>query len=298
MTHDTVYENALNVLKTRLPESIFALIAENTDTEELRIRANRPISLTRNGKNHLYRISVTMAELREILCSLCDGSVHAFEESICDGYLAIGHNIRIGVAGHAVRSNNTVTAVNTISSICIRLPHTSLCKNNPLTKIASSLFPACGILIYAPPGVGKTTLLRQTAIDLSQSPFQKRIALIDTRGELYDDETMHDCLIDCLDGYPRGKGIEIATRTLSPELIICDEIGNDEEAKAILESQNAGVPLIASAHAVSRGQLMQRKALRLLCDAGVFSYIARLCRNRENGYFYFSEECDLRQKGR
>ena len=94
-------------------------------------------------------------------------------------------------------------------------------------------------------------------------------------------------LIDVLHGYPRAKGIEIATRTLSPEVIFCDEIGSAEEARAILGAQNSGVPLIATAHADSREVLFRRPNIRLLYENGVFRYYIGLRRHPEASAFDF-----------
>ena len=83
-------------------------------------------------------------------------------------------------------------------------------------------------------------------------------------------EMFENNLVDVLRGYPRAKGIEIATRTLSPEVIFCDEIGSAEEAKAILSAQNSGVPLIATAHADSRETLFRRPNIRILYENEIF----------------------------
>ena len=97
-----------------------------------------------------------------------------------------------------------------------------------------------------------------------------RVAVIDSRGEFRDDEAMSGTLIDLLDGYPKAEGIEQATRTLSPELIVCDEIGGADEASAILAAQNSGVPLIASAHAGNMNELLRRTPIKMLYENGVF----------------------------
>ena len=135
--------------------------------------------------------------------------------------------------------------------------------------------------------VGKTTLIRDLAAQISGGSFPRRVALIDTRGELYIRRLFVGCLVDVLHGYPRAKGIEIATRTLSPEVIFCDEIGSAEEARAILGAQNSGVPLIATAHADGREALFRRPNIRLLYENGIFRYYIGVRRNPEAGAFDF-----------
>jgi stage III sporulation protein AA len=130
-------------------------------------------------------------------------------------------------------------------------------------------------------------LIRDLASLLSGGEAPRRVALIDTRGELYMQKLFGHHLVDVLHGYPRAKGIEIATRTLSPEAIFCDEIGSAEEAKAILGAQNSGVPLIATAHADSREALFRRPSIRLLYESGVFRYYIGLRRHPQAVRFDF-----------
>ena len=112
------------------------------------------------------------------------------------------------------------------------------------------------------------------------------MALIDTRGEIYIKSMFAESIVDVLHGYPRAKGIEIATRTLSPEVIFCDEIGSAEEAKAILSAANSGVPLIATAHAESFDTLLKRPNIRTLYDHHIFRYYIGL--SRKDGSKQFS----------
>ena len=90
-----------------------------------------------------------------------------------------------------------------------------------------------------------------------------------------------------LSGYPRGIGIEIAARTLNPQLIVCDEIGADiKEAEAITAAHNCGVALLASAHASSAEQLKRRRGIAMLCERGVFSYYVGISRGIGEEYEY------------
>ena len=91
-------------------------------------------------------------------------------------------------------------------------------------------------------------------------------------------EMFGDSMADFFEGYPRGAGIEIATRTQNPEVIICDEIGGEDETRAVLASQNAGVPLIATAHGKNVRELYFRPNVRMLIDAGVFRYLIGITR--------------------
>ena len=95
-------------------------------------------------------------------------------------------------------------------------------------------------------------------------------------------------LCDFLDGYPKGTGIEIATRAFSPQVLICDEIGDEAEARAIIAAQNSGVPLIATAHGTDIASIMLRPNIKLLYDAGIFRYYIGVRRDESNGKYTFS----------
>jgi stage III sporulation protein AA len=151
------------------------------------------------------------------------------------------------------------------------------------------------VLIYSPPGVGKTTLLRAVAARLSGGRDPLRTVVIDTRGELSYGSDGENLCLDVLSGYPRRQGVEIATRSLNAQVIICDEIGDYEEAMALVASHNCGVPLIASAHAANTDQLLSRTGIRLLHEADIFGAYVGISRAGNMDFAYdvtIKEDCD------
>ncbi len=236
---------------------------------EIRLRAERPASLTIEGKNQILPVICTHTELSLVVKNFCGGSLYAHSETLKAGYISLAGGYRVGVAGRAVLENGKIVGVSDIYSVNVRVPHSLKGVGEYAYKILSELRFCSGMLIYSRPGVGKTTLLRDVAHRLS-SYGGKRVALVDTRGELDSTFLKKGCMIDLLSGYPKGQGIEIATRTLSPEFIICDEIGTLEEARAILDVQSSGVPLVASAHAEDLDELLRRPAFSLLHRNRVF----------------------------
>jgi stage III sporulation protein AA len=74
---------------------------------------------------------------------------------------------------------------------------------------------------------------------------------------------------------------------MNAQLILCDEIGNDREAEAVLAAANCGVPIVATAHAASVGQLLMRPGFDVLHSAGVFaSYVGIRRRTGSSDYLY------------
>ena len=59
-------------------------------------------------------------------------------------------------------------------------------------------------------------------------------------------------------------------RTLSPDLIVLDEIGSEEEARAMLSGMNSGVKFIATAHGSSFEEVLRRPSIKKLVDYGCF----------------------------
>ncbi len=291
-------ESLLHILKY-LPEKVsravrmFAagLNGREAYISEIRLRANAPLSVSYGSRNiYLFggkSVVCNEYEVAETLQKLCEDSVHTYGETLKEGFISLENGYRIGVCGRVGIAGETIKSVYGISTLSIRIPHPvrNVARKMKLLlardgRIESALF-------YAPPNVGKTTLIRDLASLLSGGDSPRRVALIDTRGELYMKGLFSERLVDVLHGYPRAKGIEIATRTLSPEVIFCDEIGSAEEARAILGAQNSGVPLIATAHAESKETLFRRPNIRLLYENGIFRYYIGLRRKPESGEFDF-----------
>ena len=265
---------------------------------EIRLRAGRQSALTVAGESVPLFARLSAADLAAVFHRLCQHSVYAHEETLSEGYLRIEGGFRVGVAGCAVRENGRVVGVRSVSALSIRLPHAVRGAGRVAVELFHRMGGTRGILVYAPPGVGKTTLLRDAAATLSTGRRPLRVAVVDCRGELCGAPV--GCgMLDVLEGYPKALGIEIATRTLAPEVLICDEIGDYEEANAILSVQSSGVPLIASAHGDTLAGLLARPAVQILSRAGVFGAYLGIFR-RGGAYTYTvdmpqseREGCDL-----
>ena len=266
------------------------------DIEEIRLRQGRRASVVVAGKNIILSTVLDSGEISSTLTGMCQGSLYAFSETINQGYISLPHGIRVGVCGRASCEGGRIIGVREITSLSIRIPSKIINAGDNICSLLDEFDRVRGVLIFAPPGVGKTTLLRSVAKKLSSGERPRRTVVVDTRGELSFSNDSRELCLDVLSGYPRRDGVEIATRCLNAEVIICDEIGDYEEAMALVASHNCGVPLIASAHASSVEELLSRTGIRLLHEAGIFGAYVGISRAVGASFSYDvhrRDECDV-----
>ena len=93
---------------------------------------------------------------------------------------------------------------------------------------------------------------------------------------------------DIFISYPKGLAIEIATKSMTPEIIICDEISSQSEANSVLMASNCGVKLIASTHANSFDELCEKEILKGLFSHNVFDLALGITREAGSKKCIFS----------
>ena len=263
---------------------------------EVRLRCGKPIHLYTTkghlflgeGGNTLSRDSsrlpkLSQTQLESCFYALCDYSIHTHQEDIRQGFVTLRGGHRAGISGSCVWENGQPAGIRDVSSICIRVARQ---KKGAADRLAAMLLTGeigGGILIVGAPGSGKTTLLRDLARQLAGglTGTYYRVAAVDERGELgaaADGVPQNDLGVCCdlLDGFPKGEGIEIAVRTLSPDFILCDELGGAEEIEAVRQSLCRGVRMAASIHATDLDELLARPGVRELLGTGAFSHLILL----------------------
>ncbi len=262
-----------------LPKRIAKAVEEksslwNREISEIRLRENRLLSLTVRGRNIPCDVVCTREEIGQTVMNLCSGSLYSHTDEIRSGVITTECGIRAGVAGRAVMVDGRVAYIRDICSINIRIPRR-------VPRAADELYELCrdgrSVLVYAPPGVGKTTVLRELIPLLAGGENPCRVAVIDTRYELCAGVESTD-LCDVFFGYPRSDGIESAVRTMSPEFIICDEISDRLDVEAVRYAASSGVCVCATTHASSIEDIRNSPTLGALLRDGVFHYLYGLSR--------------------
>ena len=297
---DVLRELVFPAFPSRLRLAIEALSQSYRDLfskiSELRVRAGRIASLTVEGRNLPLGIVLDGRELADAVLFFCRGSLYAYTEALARGYLSIGGGCRVGVAGRAVPLGDAVGSVRDVSSLSVRIARRVLGAERFAYGVLASRGFTDSMLVYSRPGVGKTTLLRELTGRISVGHGALRVAVIDSRGELDGGHLPTGALVDVLTDYPKAAGIELAVRTLSPELLVCDEIGSAEDVEAILSVQYAGVPLVASAHGDTPAAFFGESPIARLLLGGVFDLLLGIEREEDGEYRYRLDEVTALKK--
>ncbi len=268
---DKTLEYLLSKLPANLRTSITEFFDENNYSmiNEIRIKRNSFIYLIADSKNIRTDIYVGDNCIEDVFYLLCGGSIYAHIDTIKDGYISVGQGIRAGICGTAVLNGASIDTIKDITSINIRIPQRILGASNYIYSTLHNHNFQCSSLIYAPPGVGKTSILRDLVIRLNEETIPIRFAVIDSREEIITPNSKNaNC--DIYLSYPKGLAIELATKSMTPQLIICDEISNEDDAQAILKASHNGVRLIATTHASSYEELHSKAILKPLIESSVF----------------------------
>lgn len=218
----------------------------------------------------------------KMFLSLCDYSIYSNSQNINNGFITLENGSRIGIAGTAVYEGKEILSVKDINSLNIRVSkEIKNCSEGILNFLYINSFPS--IIVAGKPNSGKTTLLRDMTRLLSSGFNNKyyKIAVVDERNEICGkrgDSSSMDLGIntDVLTSFSKAKGIEIATRTLSPDMIICDEVATPEEVSSILYAFSSGISFALSVHISSREDLINKPIMKTLLKTQEFKYIVLL----------------------
>ncbi len=286
---DTRYSGALRLLPPRLRD-LAGQLENMGQAEEIRLRTGFPPSVLLSGSEHeLGGEAVTPSELDAVVEIATGASLHSARESVRAGYINAPGGYRLGLCGTAIADGGVVSGFRGLSSIAVRIPR-------EVSGIGEAVAAGVGgnlksTLIISPPGMGKTTLLRDL-VKIASDGSEKcaispaRVALADERGEIAavfnGKAQMHvGRRTDVLSGCPKAQAVMMLLRAMNPEIIAIDEITDPEDIKAIERAANCGVRIFATVHAGSVSELRRKPLFEKLLGTRVFETTVTI--RRENG---------------
>lgn len=264
-----------------------------SNSTELRLRADAPASITLGGKNRCFTadgvfcpvgrgLACTRKEMEECVSLISGASLYSFGDCLRQGYLPFGDGYRAGICGDGIVRNGVPEGFSRIYGINLRIKRfVADCGYEAARRITEKGLR--GALIYSPPNCGKTTLLKSLALLLSNGSLGRayKVAVADERGELFVPE-LRQGLVDGLCGVEKSRAIELLCRSMSPEVLICDELAACDGAP-LLQVLGTGVAVLASAHAATAAELAARPFIGALLAQGAFPLLIGL-----NGDYSYS----------
>jgi stage III sporulation protein AA len=197
----------------------------------------------------LSAVKLDPGDMAECFEYLCEYSKYAYKEQLQQGFLALPGGIRVGVAG---QTGGTYPMF-----FNIRIPGEQRGCGRALLPYLLETIPGSkprihNTLVIAPPGAGKTTLLRDLLRLLSEAGAGN-ISLMDERYEIaagYQGVPQMDVgsTTDIYGGCEKHSGCIRAVRSMAPDLLAVDEIGDGKDALALAYARTCGVGILATIH--------------------------------------------------
>ena len=296
-------EPIANYFSSSLKEKMQRLSLDGKLLQEIRLRAYKPVIIYIDNEEFFLSVygeitkditsaMVTMPkDIADTLELMSEYSLYSYEEEIRNGYITIKGGHRVGVVGKAVIENNKIKTLKNISGLNIRISHQMVgCAD----KILMYILNGCSIyntLIVSPPKCGKTTILRDVARQISDGREKFKglnVSIVDERSEIaacFNGMSQNDVgtRTDVLDGCPKVCGMRILLRAMSPDVVIVDEIGGEEDAGAIRDILNAGIKVVCSLHAADLEDIKNKKYVADLINEKAFEKIVFLSNKRGIG---------------
>lgn len=297
------YKGILPFLPTKIKETLLMLPEDFlSGLEEVRLRRLKPVLLShRDGDIYLGEKSWVLHHEKALCCDedsfrcalnlITASSLYALEEEMRRAYITLPGGHRVGLAGRALLDRGQIKGQKDISSLNYRIAKAVEGTGKRLLPHIYQNGRFLNTLIISPPRCGKTTLLRDITRLLSDGTKDippHNVALVDERSEIAGSllglpqlEVGHRT--DVLDAVPKAEGMMMMIRSMAPDIIVSDEIGNHADGLAVMEAVNSGIRLLLSAHGSDVADVKKRPVLASLLTAEIFQRLIVLSRNNGPG---------------
>ncbi|MBQ8451433.1 MAG: hypothetical protein IJ538_01485 [Clostridia bacterium] len=277
-----------------LPEWLYQEIRNRFLIEfiyEIRIRVNKPIMVNYKGRylevsenENRGKFLGTKELINYIIKIATKQSLYSYNDQIKNCYISAEDGIRIGICGDVVSNDNKIITIKNITSLNIRIAHQVFNVSNQIINFVYCQGTVKNTLILSPPGAGKTTMVRDLTLKLSNEKKIQNILVIDERFELAGDGEKKleiGDLVDVLSGTTKAYAFSTALKTMNPSVIVTDEISTREDIEAAKISARSGVKVIATAHAESLLDIKSNKFLKETIAEKIFERI--IIMSKRNG---------------
>ena len=279
-----INENIITILPPNI-SNIIVNTVETSKLNEIRIRKDKKIVLNLCGKlfylsskgitsNYDIAITGNSSMIDEIIKRASEHSFYAYANQIKQGFITVCGGIRIGLTGEVVVEGNSVKTVKNINSLNIRIPHQVYgCSEEVMNYILNNGFE--NTLIVSPPGCGKTTLIRDILYLLTKKKYCFNVLLVDERYEIassYNGATQLDVgeYTDIISGSTKNYAFEYGVRSMSPDIIVTDELYSFKDLEAVENVVNTGVKILASVHGFNLDDLNKKQSFSRVLENKVF----------------------------
>jgi len=294
----------LEILPREIKNQLNAFNFKNI--QEIRIRAEKPIIVKEGSNEVITNYMATLEDISSVVKRMSSYSIYAYDDEIKQGYITIKGGHRVGICGKCVLDGEKVKTIKYPASLNIRIcREVEGCSNKILPYVLKSSMVENTIII-SPPNCGKTTLLRDIAKNLSNGIKRLnlrgvKVCVIDERSEIAScvngvPQLNIGLRTDVLDSCPKSQGIMMAIRSMSPEVIVCDEIGSREDIESIIKAMNSGVKLITTVHGYDVEDIYEREVFKEAIENKVFQKAIVLSGRKGVGtveYIYSFEEKNI-----